>query len=149
MLTITLGTRGCPSTAIASSAWQPLSLLPARSVTAISVASQVFFPYSEPQESGNRTGIRWMTLVDAAGAGLKATALGDSLLQGGSYPCLMSDLEGPRHPCDIPKRDVITVNIDHAQSGVGGTNSWGARPLPKYQLPPTGTYRYAFRLSLP
>ena len=107
----------------------------------------LFFPYSEPQESGNRTDIRWMTLSDKKGHGLHITALDGKLLEGGAYPFLMSDLEGLRHPCDIPKRDVYTINIDHRQTGVGGTNSWGARPLPQYQIKPTGTYSWSFRLQ--
>lgn len=105
------------------------------------------FPYSEPQESGNRTGIRQMSLSTAAGRTLRLSALGEQLLEGGAYPCLMEDLEDRRHPCDIPKRDVITVNIDHRQSGVGGTNSWGARPLPQYQIRPTGTHAWSFRID--
>jgi beta-galactosidase len=111
-------------------------------------ADALFFPYAEPQESGNRTELRWMTFTNATGKGLTVEALGGTPLQGGAYPCLMSDLEGRRHPCDIPERDVITINIDHLQSGVGGTNSWGARPLPQYQIPPKGSYEYAFRLGV-
>ena len=111
-------------------------------------AADLFFPYVEPQETGNRTDIRWMTFTNGDGKGLTVTALGKAPLQGGAYPCLMADLEGRKHPCDIPERDVITVNIDHLQSGVGGTNSWGARPLPQYQIPPKGRYEYGFRLGV-
>jgi len=107
----------------------------------------LFFPYLEPQETGNLTDLRTLSLLNAEGQGLTATALGEHLLSGGTYPCLMSDLEGRRHPVDIPKRDVVTLNIDHKQMGVGGTNSWGARPLPKYEISPTGTYKWSFRLQ--
>ncbi|HEY9233149.1 MAG TPA: glycoside hydrolase family 2 TIM barrel-domain containing protein, partial [Blastocatellia bacterium] len=35
----------------------------------------LFFPYIEPQESGNRTDVRWITLTDRNGFGLKATGM--------------------------------------------------------------------------
>lgn len=107
----------------------------------------LFFPYIEPQETGNLTDLRNISLTNAEGQGLTATALGNHLLSGGTYPCLMFDLENRRHPVDIPKRDVVTLNIDHDQVGVGGTDSWGARPLPQYEINPKGTYSWSFRLQ--
>lgn len=112
-----------------------------------STVDDLFFPYAEPQETGNLTDLRTLSLTNSEGQGLTATALGKDYLSGGTYPCLMSDLEGRRHPVDIPKRDVVTLNIDHKQVGVGGTNSWGARPLPKYEIVPKGTYKWSFRLE--
>ena len=112
-----------------------------------STVDDLFFPYAEPQETGNLTELRTLSLTNKEGQGLTATALGKDYLSGGTYPCLMSDLEGRRHPVDIPKRDVVTLNIDHKQVGVGGTNSWGARPLPKYEIPAKGTYNWSFRLQ--
>ncbi|MFK7910815.1 MAG: glycoside hydrolase family 2 TIM barrel-domain containing protein [Akkermansiaceae bacterium] len=105
------------------------------------------FPYVEPQETGNRMNIRHMNFTNKNGNGITIKALGKSLLQGGAYPFLMSDLEGNRHPCDIPERDVITVNIDHFQLGVGGVNSWGARPLGKHRFSSKKTYQYKFSIT--
>ncbi|NWK53993.1 DUF4981 domain-containing protein [Verrucomicrobiaceae bacterium N1E253] len=105
-------------------------------------------PYSKPQETGNRMDIRWMTFTNDAGKKLHITALGKHLLQGGAYPCLMSDLEQGDHPCDIPQRDVITVNIDLASQGLGGITSWGALPMKKHMLNKSETYTYAFRLEV-
>jgi len=112
-----------------------------------SAVDDLFFPYLKPQETGNLTDLRSLSLLNSEGQGLTATALGNHLLSGGTYPCLMSDLEGRRHPVDIPKREIVTLNIDHRQMGVGGTNSWGARPLPKYEISPTETYTWSFRLQ--
>lgn len=106
------------------------------------------YPYHEPQETGNRMDIRSMSLLNDKQQGLIITSLGDHLLQGGAYPCLMSDLEGPKHPCDIPNRDVTTVNIDLAQQGLGGINTWGARALSQHELKTKGTYQYAFRIEV-
>jgi len=112
-----------------------------------SSVEDLFFPYLEPQETGNLTDLRTLTLTNSDGQGLTATALGDHLLSGGTYPCLMSDLEGRRHPVDIPKRDIVTLNLDHQQMGLAGINSWGARVLPQYRIKPTGTFTWSFRLQ--
>jgi beta-galactosidase len=50
-----------------------------------------------------------------------------------------------RHITDIIPRDFIEWNIDYKQMGVGGDDSWGARPLNKYMLLP-GEYHYGFVL---
>jgi beta-galactosidase len=105
---------------------------------------QLWFRYVEPQETANRTDVRWSTFTDAAGKGLKVSAAGGQLLEIGAYPFGQSDLEGRLHPVDIPPRDFHTVHIAHAQMGVGGTNSWGAWPLEKYQLPADRAYSYHF-----
>jgi beta-galactosidase len=109
------------------------------------------FPFIKPQEGGNRMEIRTMSFFNASKSGLVITATGDSLLQGGGYPALMSDYESDkdcnRHPCDIPTRDVITVNIDHAQRGLGGRTSWGAHPLDKDVLHTNKPYSYSFKIE--
>lgn len=109
--------------------------------------ASLFHHYGDPQEAGQRTGIRQVSFSRADGAGLHIAATGTSLLEFGAYPCLASDLEIARHPIDIPDRDVVTINLDHRQMGVGGTNSWGALPLDKYQIPARGIYRFSFLLS--
>lgn len=107
----------------------------------------LFHRYGDPQESGQRTGIRRVSFTRDGGAGLHFAATGPSLLEFGAYPCLVEDLEIARHPIDLPERDVVTINLDHRQMGLGGTNSWGALPLEKYQLPARGEYRFSFLLT--
>lgn len=114
--------------------------------------ADLVYPYIKPQESGNRMGIRQMSLLDNSKHGFKVVALGGNLLQGGAYPALMLDYESSghsnRHPADIPQRDTVTVNIDHAQRGLGGRNSWGAHPLKKYTLPANKKYHYSYKIEL-
>ncbi|MBC8298495.1 MAG: hypothetical protein H8E55_22225, partial [Pelagibacterales bacterium] len=40
----------------------------------------------------------------------------------------------------------ISLNIDLKQMGVGGDNSWGARPLLKYLIQP-GNIKYSFTIK--
>ncbi len=54
-------------------------------------------------------------------------------------------LEGRKHPWELSESDELTVNIDAVQMGVGGDDSWGARPHERY-LPGAGTYRLVFTI---
>ena len=50
-----------------------------------------------------------------------------------------------RHTNDLLPLDFVEWNIDLRQMGVGGDNSWGAKPLEKYQIP-AGEYSYEFTI---
>ena len=104
------------------------------------------FPYIRPQDNANRADVRWVTLTDARGTGIKVTAVGDPL-NVSAWPYTMTDLESATHDYQLPQRDTITVNLDHQLHGVGGDNSWGARTHPQYTLPGGKPYAYAFTLE--
>ncbi len=114
------------------------------------VAAQVH-PYVRPQETGNKTDVRWVALTNKDGAGLLAVGVGSKqdpagLLSVSAWPFTMKDLEAATHTHELPRRDTVTVNIDHKQMGVGGDNSWGARTHRQYTLP-AKPYSYRFRLT--
>jgi beta-galactosidase len=105
-------------------------------------------PYVRPQESGNKTDVRWVALTNDRGVGLLSVGL--PLLSTSANHYLMDDFEnGPekeqRHAIDLVPRDLVTWNLDFKQMGVGGDDSWGARPHDKYTLFPQ-EYTYTFRL---
>jgi beta-galactosidase len=102
-----------------------------------------FHPYVRPQETGNKTDVRWVALTNEDGAGL--LAVGMPLLYASAWPFTMDDLEKATHINELPRRDTVTVNLDYKQMGVGGDDSWGARTHPEYTLPPKA-YSYRFRL---
>ncbi|MCP4450726.1 MAG: DUF4981 domain-containing protein [Planctomycetes bacterium] len=123
------------------------------------VADQ-YWPYLRPQENGNKTDVRWMTLTNSRGYGLQFTGM--PLLSVSAHHNIMEDFESPertdgrlaegvtavrRHTTDVKPRDLTSVNIDYKQMGVGGDNSWGARTHPEYRLTER-TYSYAFRITL-
>jgi beta-galactosidase len=113
-----------------------------------STTDELYVPYVRPQENGTRTGIRWFALTDDSGHGLLITGM--PLLSVSALHYSIDDLDyresQKRHTVDLQKRDYVDLNIDLKQSGVGGNNSWGAKPLPRYRLP-AGRYEYSFRLS--
>lgn len=107
------------------------------------------FDYIRPQENGNRSDLRWATLTNNAGIGMKITGMPTFDFSAHHQP--MSDFDpgmekAQRHHTDIVKRDLVSVNIDYKQSGVGGDNSWGAQAWEKYQLK-AKDYSYSFVLS--
>ena len=56
---------------------------------------------------------------------------------------------GPnRHTSDIQPRPLTEINIDTRQRGVGGDNSWGAKPYDDYRLLPEKTQAYSLKLLL-
>ena len=110
------------------------------------VVDKLFDHYLDPQESGNRTEVRWATF-SGAGKSLTFQATGDKLLEVSAYPYSPLDIELARHPIDLRQGDTQYVNIDYGQMGLGGTNSWGQLPLEKYRLKGEGNYKYSFRIT--
>ena len=102
-----------------------------------SVAQQ-FHPYIRPQETGNKTDLRWMSLTNKSGRGLFFTS--DQVFNMSAWHYNNGDLDPgikkqQTHAGELVERDLTTVNIDYRQMGVGGINSWGAMPLATYLLP--------------
>lgn len=104
-------------------------------------------PYAVPQETGNRTDVRWMLfLEEAKKKGLWVVA--DSLLSMSAWPYSEENLENAKHTNKLKDAGYLTVNIDLVQMGVGGNDSWSevAAPLDKYQVE-AKPYRYGFYLA--
>jgi beta-galactosidase len=60
----------------------------------------------------------------------------------------MDDLQTAQHINELTDRDIITLNIDHLQQGVGGDDSWSlqARPHPEFRIP-VKNYSYRFTIK--
>ena len=106
---------------------------------------ELFDHYLDPQESSNRTEVRWASFA-GEGKSLTFQATGDRLLEVSAYPYSPLEIELARHPSDLRASNNQFINLDYAQMGVGGTNSWGQLPLEKYRLQGKGNYKYSFRL---
>lgn len=104
---------------------------------------QQLHEYVRPQENGNKTDVRWLALHTDGFPSLKIT--GQPVIEVSVWPYTPDALLAAKHPHELERSDTLTVSIDHHQMGVGGDNSWGAWPLPKYLLPP-GEYQCEFTL---
>jgi beta-galactosidase len=103
------------------------------------------FPYVRPQDTGNRTDVRWMTLTNKEGLGVKVT--GAVPLSVSAWPFTIADVEAAMHPYELPRREFNTVFVDYRLHGVGGDNSWGALTHPEYTLPGDKPYGFSFTIS--
>ena len=98
--------------------------------------------YIEPGEQGYRPGCRWVLFKNAEGKEIKVTAV-NAPFGFNAWPYAQAALEKAKHQWDLQAADEITVNIDAAQMGVGGDNSWGAMPHDDVMLK-KGTYKLQF-----
>jgi len=109
--------------------------------------SQQYFPYARPQESGNKTDVRWISLTDKKGKGLKFEFV-DSLLSVSALPYNIDDLDPEArkrqyHSGELVERDKTFMHVDLKQLGVQGIDSWGSLPLREYWIKP-GEYQYSY-----
>ncbi len=103
-----------------------------------------FVDYSEPQENGNKTDVRWMSLTDGEGRGL--LVIGEPLIAFSAHHYTTDDLEDAKYSWQMERRDDITLSIDMQQTGVGGDDSWGARTHDDYTVWPE-PLSYSFRMG--
>lgn len=109
-----------------------------------------YHPYVRAQETGNKCDVRWMSLTDKQGNGLLIT--GEQPLSVSAWNFPMKDIEyvafntERRHGGSIEKKELVWVNIDHLQMGVGGDNTWGAQVHPEYTITPEAcTYTFTIQ----
>lgn len=99
-------------------------------------------PYVRPQENGNRCDIRWISFKSNEQQ-VQFTAGSGSSFSASAWPYTQKKLSQSAHDFELSPSGYSTVNIDCAQMGVGGDNSWGLPVLEQYQLKP-GKYQYSF-----
>ncbi|MGQ9672276.1 MAG: glycoside hydrolase family 2 TIM barrel-domain containing protein [Candidatus Aminicenantales bacterium] len=114
-----------------------------------STVREQFVPYVSPQENGYKTDVRWVALSDDEGEGIILIGNEDEPICFSALRYSIEDLtqkkRGTMHPVDLVMRDFVEVNVDFKQTGIGGDDSWGARPHPQYTLHPQN-YSYRFRI---
>ena len=132
-----------------------------------------YVPYIRPQENGNKTNVRWAALTNNDGNGLLIVA--NNTKQGLGITALhmlnedfdataglqydkkqkvdkkyqlkgIPELNKRKHINDIEERDLVQLNIDLAQRGLGGDDSWWAKPQKKYLINGNETHTYSFVL---
>ncbi len=103
-----------------------------------------YFAYIRPQENGYRTDARWLNT-----GGLKFAATQPFSFSALHIPTEQLDPgihKKQRHTIDVHPKKETYLHIDMKQMGVGGDNSWGARPHKQYMIP-AKDYRFTFRVS--
>lgn len=108
-----------------------------------------FYSYIRPQENGTKTDIRWWKQLNAANRGLQIVA--DAPFSASALHYTIESLDDgwgkdQRHSPEVEEADLTNLCIDKAQMGLGCVNSWGAWPLPQYQVP-YADYEFSFVLT--
>ena len=101
-----------------------------------------YVPYIMPQEHGNHTDVRWLSLDDGK-AGLLVTAKG--LLEFTASHFTAHDLYAATHTYDLKPRAETILSLDYHQRGLG-TLSCGPDALEQYRIKP-GKHRLAYELK--
>ena len=123
-----------------------------------------YVPYMRPQENGYKTDTRWLSLDNGSDIGVLVIA--DDQIGFSVHHNRMADFvppvkiaitseDGPGardndarvnvHVSDVVARDIVSLNIDYGQMGVGGDDSWGKHTLSKYSLTEL-EYSYGFTI---
>ena len=103
--------------------------------------SELHTPYVYPQENGNRTDVKWVSITNLRGVGLFAA--GDPHLNFSAHNYSQEDLERAKHTVDLPKREQVFLKLDHQHHGLG-SNSCGLAASPIRTSPE----EFSFRLRL-
>ena len=115
-----------------------------------------FHRYPRPQETGNKTDVRWM---EVSSNDLILRASSDQLFNASTWPFAMTEIDfnseeaavsasglvpvTKKHGAEIKIGKTIQWNIDLQQMGVGGDTSWGRMVHDEYTIPPKN-YSYSF-----
>ena len=109
-----------------------------------------YHPYVRAQETANKCDVRWVALRSQSGEGLLVTGEEPLSISAWNFP--LEDI-GYRpfsverhHGGSIEKQDLVWLNIDHMQMGVGGDNTWGAQVHPEYTITPHA-WQYSFTIQ--
>lgn len=105
------------------------------------------YRYMRPQESSNRCDVRYFTLTDKNGFGIKVNAYYDNPINFSAYHYTTDGLEKATHINDVPYEDITTVNIDHRQLGVGGDLPGQAFVREPYTMPKGQKQEYSFVIT--
>lgn len=108
------------------------------------------FAYYRPQETGNKTDVRWLTLKNKTGKGIEIR--GNQPLSVSATNYKPEDLDPgmtkkQQHWSDVNSRWETVLCIDLFQRGVAGLDSWGAKPLDKYRFGGK-EYRYSYTIKV-
>ncbi|WP_440874108.1 glycoside hydrolase family 2 TIM barrel-domain containing protein [Thalassotalea sp. PLHSN55] len=113
-----------------------------------SSVDQQVHDYVVPQETGNKTDVRWLTLTNNNGLGFEVTS--DKLFGFSAVPYEKYDFykigSVPGHSVDAPFKNTTSLRLDYKQMGVGGDDSWGATPYPEFMIP-ANNYQFSFSIK--
>jgi beta-galactosidase len=107
-----------------------------------STVTEQYVPYIMPQEHGNHTDVRWLSL-GCESVKLLVEAAGPMEFSASHYTA--QDIDSACHTYDLHPREEVILNLDYRQRGLG-TESCGPGPLGQYKIKP-GRYAWSYTLQ--
>lgn len=98
-----------------------------------STAEEEYVPYLIPQDHGNKTDVRWLSISNDAGQGFRIEACSE-LLNFSLHQYDTDNLSRAMYPFQLSKPEHLTLNVDYEITGVGET---ARRQLAKYRVMPS------------
>lgn len=102
-----------------------------------------FFPYPNPQDTGNKTNVRYIALTsDIKDAGILVVS--DNVMEASAIHYTAQELTDARFTYQLPQVYEYTyLNVNY---GSRGTGNGGPDTLPKYRLYNVGSYTYTYTI---
>src|SRR5438270_3512836 len=91
----------------------------------------LFTPYTFPQENGNRSEVKWVSVANSRGTGLLAVGMPE--LNFSIHRYTVEQLERARHTYELSDSGQLIWHLDYRQNGIGSA-SCGPGVLPQYEL---------------
>ena len=109
--------------------------------------SERMVPYLMPQECGNMTGVRRLTIAGRNGGSLTFTGFPE--VEANVLPYTPEEMELAVHQKDLKPSEKTVVRINYRQTGVGGDDTWSlnARAHEEFRIKGDGTYHFAFEVK--
>lgn len=107
-----------------------------------SSVDDLFVPYIVPQENGNRSDTRWMTIGDGEN-GFKIA--GEQSFEFSAHRYTVEAMENAEHLHQLVRKPYVVLNIDHAQAGLGSA-ACGPDTLFRYRVPSV-PYTWSFTIK--
>jgi beta-galactosidase len=98
-----------------------------------STVTEQAFPYPRPQETGNKEGVRWLSLTNSKGRGLLVVAEAKSFAASALH-FTAQDLAEATHHYQLRPRPEVILSLDARHCGLGNS-SCGPGVLEKYAVP--------------
>lgn len=98
-----------------------------------STVSEQYVPYPHPQETGNKEGVKWLSLMDRKGKGIRIDCLDERGLSASALHFTAGDLHKATHAYQLKPREEVVLSLDAVMMGLGNS-SCGPGVLKKYAV---------------
>lgn len=106
--------------------------------------SEFFYPYLKVDDTGNLTGVKWISVKsDKNNTGLLIAA--KDKVEASALHFTPDDLNAVTHVYGLTPRKETILSVNYGSLGTGGATC-GPEPLPQYQLPANKVYEWEFTM---